>query len=770
MLELELLVEGVRVCSPQRRRHHEPLGATRARPFLGGSHERSSNAMRSMSLVDHEKRELANRRLVIHRVPQMHGRESGDLVVDDCNEAASQRVGRDSLQPSRDDGGLRGISELSTQDGKCVGVQRSRVAHHYVGHLFASPDTFIRETRLVEGASAEPTHRRPDFHSNRGWLAESTSGANLPESSKLRGVTIVQSRSRYQRACLQALFAGAVLISAVTPASSQVVRGSVRSRATDASVPGTVLVLIDAAGETAARTLADEHGRFALYPPFAGRYRLRAARIGFRPITSDVFTLAADTTIALELVDIPLDLPVMTTRERTQCSVRPDSGLALASLWDDVKTALLATAITREGARYRFDLVDHTRVYDFATRELLDVGLTESSLYATRAWASVPPERLRRDGYVFETRDSTAFVAPDIETLLSDYFVSAHCFRIGARFNEVDSLIPVEFDPAAKTKHVEVRGTLWIDRRSHDLRSLDFRYVNLGHAVPGADSVAGGHVGFAHLGTGGWIMTDWTIRVPVAHVASEEGPPVSLRRAGGPIILVHRHPVVDELRVSGGTLRGVFRDDSLVWSRRTRPVRIHVTSGSTNGAPASQAAVFLVGSERPFALTDTTGTATIDDLLPGAYLIEVATRELDVLGWARARVRIDADTATQSVAAVRVESPLEAARAVCLDDAKSLNGDTGVIIGNVSRGAEPVSGRSVTVSWIGDPAGAHSPGSIVTRTVRTLASDGRFLACGVPRNRPIEIRVAGDDAAPTATRLAADQVVGIVSVGLKPLP
>jgi len=227
---------------------------------------------------------------------------------------------------------------------------------------------------------------------------------------------------------------------------------------------------------------------------------------------------------------------------------------------------------------------------------------------------------------------------------------------------------------------------------------------------------------------------------------------------------------VDELRVSGGTLRGVFRDDSLVWSRRTRPVRIHVTSGSTNGAPASQAAVFLVGSERPFALTDTTGTATIDDLLPGAYLIEVATRELDVLGWARARVRIDADTATQSVAAVRVESPLEAARAVCPDDAKSLNGDTGVIIGNVSRGAEPVSGRSVTVSWIGDPAGAHSPGSIVTRTVRTLASDGRFLACGVPRNRPIEIRVAGDDAAPTATRLAADQVVGIVSVGLKPLP
>lgn len=581
----------------------------------------------------------------------------------------------------------------------------------------------------------------------------------------------MQSHRRCRRAGRPVLLAGVVLVTAAAPAISQVVRGAVRSRTTDAVIPGTVLVLLDSASEATARTLADEHGSFALYAPVAGRYRLRAARIGFRPVTSDAFTLAGDTSIAVRMVDIPLDLPAMTTRERTQCSVRPDSGLALATLWEDAKTALLATAITREGGRYRFDLVDHTRVYDFATRELRDVGLTESSLYATRSWASIPPERLRRDGYVFENRDSTAFVAPDIETLLSDYFVSMHCFHIGARFNDADSLIPVDFDPAAKTKHVEVRGTLWVDRRSHDLKSLDFRYVNLGRPGSGADSAAGGHVGFARLVTGGWIMTDWTIRVPVAHVASEQGPPAGLPRGGGPIILVHRHPVVDELRVSGGTLRDVFHDDSLIWSRGTRSARVRVTNGGSKGdVPASQAAVFLVGSERPFALTDTTGTVTIDDLLPGAYLIEVATRELDVLGWARARARIDVDTTTQSIAAVRVESPLEAARAVCLDDAKSLNADTGVIIGSVSRGTEAVTGRVVTVSWIGDPAGAHSPGPIITRTVRTLASDGRFLACGVPRNRPIEIHVAGDDAAPTAARLAVDQVVGIVSVELKPVP
>jgi len=564
-----------------------------------------------------------------------------------------------------------------------------------------------------------------------------------------------------------ALVVGGILLGAIAPANAQVVRGSVRSHTANTGIAGAVLVLIDSSNGTAARTLADEHGDFVLYAPASGRYRLRASRIGLRPLTSELFDLAGDTTFALQMVDLPLDLPAVTTRERTQCSVRPDSGLALASLWEDVKTALLATAITREGARYRFDLVDHTRVYDFATRELLDVDLTESSLYATRSWASVPPERLRRDGYVFESRDSTAFIAPDIETLLSDYFVSTHCFRIGAH-GRSDSLIALDFDPAARAKHVEVRGTLWIDRRTHELESLDFNYVNLALPVSGADSVAGGHVGFARLTSGAWVMTDWEIRVPVAHVASEQGLPPAQRRAGGPVVLIHRHPVIDELRVSGGTLRDVFRDGSLVWSRGTRSVRVHIASADSKASiPTRQAAVFLVGTERSFPLTDTSGSVTIDELLPGAYLIEVATRELDVLGWARARARIDVDTTARSAADVRVESSLDAARAVCLDDAKSLNGETGVIVGSVSRGDEPVAGRVVTVSWIGDAVGAHSPGSIVTRTVRTLASDGRFLACGVPRNRPIEIRVAGDDAASVATRLATDQVVGIVSLALK---
>jgi hypothetical protein len=565
------------------------------------------------------------------------------------------------------------------------------------------------------------------------------------------------------------LLACGLLMTLVGSATGQVVRGSVHSRAINDGIAGTVLLLIDSANAIAARALADEHGDYVLYAPMRGRYQIRALRIGFRPMTSAPFSLAGDTTIAIQMVDLPLDLPVVTTREQTQCAVRPDSGLALTALWEDAQTALLATAITRDDAKYRFDLTDYTRIYDFKTRELLDVDLKEAAIYDTHSWVSASPERLQRNGYVVERRDSATFIAPDIETLLSEYFVATHCFRVGVQRGDADPLIAVEFDPASRAKHVEIRGTLWLDRRTHELRSLDFNYVNLDLPMAGADSAAGGHVGFARLSTGAWVVTDWAIRVPVAHVASEQGSSPALLRIGGPVGILHRHAVIDELHVSGGTLRDVSRDGTLVWSRGTRSVEVHVTSANARAdLPAGHSAVVLVGSQRRFVLADSLGHAAIDDLLPGAYLIEVTTPELDVLGAARTRVRIDVDSSASPATDVRVKSSLDAARAVCLDDAKSLNDDTGVIIGSVRRGDEPLSGRAVSVSWIGEAAGAHSPGSIIRRNVRTLASDGRFLACGVPRNRPIEIRVAGDEAAPTMARLTTDQVVGIVSVVLKP--
>ena len=43
----------------------------------------------------------------------------------------------------------------------------------------------------------------------------------------------------------------------------------------------------------------------------------------------------------------------------------------------------------------------------------------------------------------------------------------------------------------------------------------------------------------------------------------------------------------------------------------------------------------------PVTAADSTGIASFDGLVRGSYLIEVSTKELDVLGWPRQRVRVD---------------------------------------------------------------------------------------------------------------------------------
>lgn len=558
---------------------------------------------------------------------------------------------------------------------------------------------------------------------------------------------------------------------------AQAIRGTVVSRSMPGGVSGAVVLLIDSLNLERARALTGDRGEFGFRSVPSGVYRIRTLRIGFRPSTFGPFSLTRDTTVRVSMQDLPIDLPPVTSNERTQCHLRPDSGLALATLWEDAKTALLATAITREQTAYRLSLVDHTRIYDYGSRDLRSVEFSEADHISSRSWVSLPPETLRKAGYVIEGNDSTTFIAPDIETLLSAYFVDTHCFRLADAGLDRDSLIAIDFDPVKKFSHVEVRGRIWLDARTHELQSIDFRYVDLD--MMEAERVAGGRVKFARLRTGAWVMSDWTIRFPVLRyipVYETPSPPPFSKGAlvlrGQPRVpngmrMSDYKLIVDALRVSGGTLRSVLGDADTIWTAPKRSVEVHVSSGDRHARlHADEAIAYLVGSPRA-AFTDTAGAVVFDRLVQGSYIIEVGSAELDVLGWPRTRARVDLDTTQRAVADIRLETPLNAARAACLGDAKLLSENTGVLIGTVMRGDTPVAGREVTVTWVGDAVGARSGGTTVTRTLHSFAGDGRFFTCGVPRDRPIEVRVVGS-AQPMTARIARDRVVGLVDVPLKP--
>src|SRR5262245_13473844 len=104
--------------------------------------------------------------------------------------------------------------------------------------------------------------------------------------------------------------AGAALVAATAwTAHAQTVRGTVVGRG-EAPMPGVLLVLLDSSG-VVGRSFSDERGAFRVTASRAGAFRLQATRIGFRPVVSDVMTLAVgdtrDQRIMMDGISIALD-------------------------------------------------------------------------------------------------------------------------------------------------------------------------------------------------------------------------------------------------------------------------------------------------------------------------------------------------------------------------------------------------------------------------------------------------------------------------------
>ncbi len=77
----------------------------------------------------------------------------------------------------------------------------------------------------------------------------------------------------------------AALLAAAAPAAAQTVQGTLRE-ASGAPVNRVLVALVDAGGHQVARALTDTEGGFSVRAPAAGRYSLRAERIGYTAVTS----------------------------------------------------------------------------------------------------------------------------------------------------------------------------------------------------------------------------------------------------------------------------------------------------------------------------------------------------------------------------------------------------------------------------------------------------------------------------------------------------
>jgi hypothetical protein len=514
-------------------------------------------------------------------------------------------------------------------------------------------------------------------------------------------------------------------------AGAQQLTGTVTDQG--ARVPGAIVMLVGGDGSVAGRAVSKEDGSFSVNAAHDGSYTIRVLRIGFRPTIAGPVELHAATPARR---DVALSgrvwlLPPVQVTDRGQCQVHPDSTAIAFRLWDEARIALLATVLT-ESEPLGVRLTHDERTFDASGGKVLVDSSSTTDGSSRKPIVTLTPDSLARGGYATnDDRGGTTYWGPDANVLLSESFASTHCIRPQLPPADTGSLagvLGVGFEPAdVKRGHVDVRGVLWVDRRSAELRSLDYTYVNVASVVEHAG--AGGHVEFLRLPDGSWTVGRWWIRSPIVETtifrepSTVPGAPPG-QRTSQRLIGVHE---------SRGDILQLRRGGAMWWERGRVSVAIRVIDPA--GA-AVRAMVSLNDTARSAATADD-GVVRFDRVLPGPARLAVHVPALDSLDAPFTLAAITIPDRPFEPIAVRVPNAQEAFATRCGD--APLEWNEGAIRGRVPDAA----GASVEVSWDMPYARLGGGPAVTVHETRTAPVDARggYFACEVPRGFALTVRV-----------------------------
>ncbi len=326
------------------------------------------------------------------------------------------------------------------------------------------------------------------------------------------------------------------------PLGAQAVSGHFVDQA-GAPVPSARVMLRDESGRTVHSALTDASGRFSLRAPAAGRYVLRAERIGFATTTSGPLTLAAGEQATHRLVGggqrVLLDAVVV--EGATRCALRPGVSEETAVVWGEVRKALDLVSANGQAPLDPFTVELFEREVDPRSGRLSVDNRRRVEGVAHKPFVAVPTERLAQVGFIERDPSGMLYAAPDAEVLLSERFLEDHCFRLQTEGAPVPGLIGLAFEPVRGRRVPDVQGVLWLDRASAELRQMEFQYTR--PPVRGPRGVPGGTMEFQRLPGGRWITSNWVVRMPVEAGLAEMYPAqgqrprvVAIREVGGAVL------------------------------------------------------------------------------------------------------------------------------------------------------------------------------------------------------------------------------------------
>jgi len=520
-----------------------------------------------------------------------------------------------------------------------------------------------------------------------------------------------------------------------SPLAAQVLRVRVTEPGSPRGLPGVLLTVEGEGGVTIAKGIANEFGYWYLRLPSLGRYAIRGARIGHVGTPSQgVLASTLDTTdVHLQMPPAPLALPDLsvTSTSPAQCALDADAGGITSLLWSEARKALLANEVGVEQGLTTVELRTYARRLDVRHRvisERTNVRTTGSP----RPFVTDEPATLSREGFVRQGLGGTVFFGPDARLLVSDVFTGDHCFSVQPTDSSSRDLAGLHFRPVPSRSLPEIAGTLWIDKVTGALQKLDFRFVNL--ALPQqTPAELGGQVLFRQLPNGVWIVSQWSMRVPLLATISAG------RRVAGR--LVGRDTLLG-FAESGGTAVPV---GALTSPPATDAPRLRgVIFDSTAGRPVADVSVTLVGTQHA-TRTDSAGRYEILVPQTGEYHAMFDHERLAMFGLvASARlVRLVAGTATEANIGV---PPVHRLLPLLCPAIPPNDTALGVVVGNLGGQPKP----DVRIAAIWRATAIRPTGStLVVRdsTVSTEASvdaNGRFRLCGIPTEVELELVGIGD--------------------------
>lgn len=538
------------------------------------------------------------------------------------------------------------------------------------------------------------------------------------------------------------------------PLHAQIVSGQLLNGENHLPLEGAMVVLRGGAGEVAA-VLSNASGRFILRAPSPGTYTVRADRIGHASTFSDTIFLAAGDTVNLRLVAEvrAIQLEGLEVSGEARCDVRPEAGRVVATVWEEARKALAAAALTDEEGLYRYRTIRSLRELDERGRRVLSEQRRASQGFLRSPFESLPAEELVTEGFMRPDAEGDLYFAPDARVLLSDAFLDTHCLAIRPGEGDAEGLLGVAFEPVAGREVPDIRGVVWVDPTSGELRHVDYTYENLDTAL--RHEMVGGRVAFQGLPDGTWIVRDWRIRMPNAALAPDY-------RGGRQLILTG-------IREVGGEVARVQDQAGRTILEAQRATLAGVVLDSTGVAPLVGARVEIVGTQAS-AVTASDGSFQIPGLSEGVFSVTFTHPQLPRLGPDEGIAEValhPGEVTSLTLVSPSLSSLLAAA---CGDDRPqdsavltglALDGETGV----------PLAGATIRVLWTDyrfRGTNVVGAGGGQWRTVLGVQDEGlqgvsdargRYLACAVPVDHPLRLEgeAGGLTSGVLALRVPADQ-------------